>query len=288
MLSCLNFPYYHLVFDDTQTRWTYRIDAVLGIVLEKNKENIDIVEFISLEKAKAIALKDAGLENADMKIVFTKEELNRNQGTPCYLLEFYTSKYQYYYKIDAKTGSILDGGHYILLTNAKKIAINDAGCATKVSFTEEKLVDGGIKTPYYHLVFDDTQTRWTYRIDAVLGIVLGKNKENIGTVEFISLEKAKSIAVSDAGLGSMDMKIVFTKEVLNRNQGTPCYLIDFYTANYQYFYKINAVTGDILEKMGEPLSKPTSDTKPVLPNSSIPEADTKPVLPDSSMPENRR
>ncbi|NLM06783.1 MAG: PepSY domain-containing protein, partial [Tissierellia bacterium] len=126
MLSCLNFPYYHLVFDDTQTRWTYRIDAVLGIVLEKNKENIDIVEFISLEKAKAIALNDAGLENADMKIVFTKEELNRNQGTPCYLLEFYTSKYQYYYKIDAKTGSILDGGHYILLTNAKKIAINDA------------------------------------------------------------------------------------------------------------------------------------------------------------------
>lgn len=61
-----------------------------------------------------------------------------------------------------------------------------------VVYTEETLVDGGIKTPYYRLVFADTQTRWTYRIDAVLGSVLEKNQENIGTQEFISLEEAKS------------------------------------------------------------------------------------------------
>ena len=36
------------------------------------------------------ALKDAKLDELVQKIVFTREELNRNQGKPCYLLEFYT------------------------------------------------------------------------------------------------------------------------------------------------------------------------------------------------------
>ena len=42
------------------------------------------------------------------KIVFTREELNRNSGKPCYILEFYTAKKQYSYKVDAKNGSIME------------------------------------------------------------------------------------------------------------------------------------------------------------------------------------
>ena len=38
--------------------------------------------------------------------MFTREELNRNSGKPCYILEFYTAKKQYSYKVDAKDGSI--------------------------------------------------------------------------------------------------------------------------------------------------------------------------------------
>ena len=49
-------------------------------------------EFIGLEKAKQIALEDAGLDETAQKIVFTREELSRNQGKPCYILEFYTDK----------------------------------------------------------------------------------------------------------------------------------------------------------------------------------------------------
>jgi len=49
-------------------------------------------EFIGLEKAKQIALKDAGLDETAQKIVFTREELSRNSGKPCYILEFYTDK----------------------------------------------------------------------------------------------------------------------------------------------------------------------------------------------------
>ena len=62
---------------------------------------------LSLEEAKKIALKDAKLDELAQKIVFTREELSRNQGKPCYLLEFYTGTNQYFYQIDAKSGSII-------------------------------------------------------------------------------------------------------------------------------------------------------------------------------------
>ena len=64
-------------------------------------------EFIGLEKAKQIALEDAGLDEAGQKIVFTREELSRNSGKPCYILEFYTDKCAYSYKVDAVSGDII-------------------------------------------------------------------------------------------------------------------------------------------------------------------------------------
>ena len=307
-------PYYQLVFADAKTQWTYRIDAVLGNVLEKQQKEIVTTDFISLEEAKKIALedagldeatqkivftreelsrnqgkpcyllefytgtnqyfyqidaksgsiiyagkfitlseakkialKDAGLDEATQKIVFTREELNRNQGKPCYLLEFYTGTNQYFYQIDAKSGSIIYAGKFITLSEAKKIALDDAGCKDKVSFTEENLVSGGIKTPYYQLVFADAKTQWTYRIDAVLGNVLEKQQKEIVTTDFISLEEAKKIALKDAGLDEATQKIVFTREELSRNQGKPCYILEFYTAKKQYSYKVDAKDGSILE-----------------------------------------
>ena len=240
-------PYYRLVFADAKTQWTYRLDAVLGIVLEKQQKEIVTTDFISLDEAKKIALKDAGLDETAQKIVFTREELSRNSGKPCYILEFYTAKKQYSYKVDAKNGSIMEAYHFILLADAKKIALDDAGVNVKVVFTTEELVAGGIKTPYYRFVFADAKTQWTYRIDAVLGTVLEKQQKEIVTTDFISLEEAKEIALKDAGLNEATQKIVFTREELNRNSGKPCYILEFYTAEKQYSYKVDAKDGSIME-----------------------------------------
>ena len=247
-------PYYRFVFADTKTQWTYRIDAVLGIVLEKKQKETattesDTADFISLEEAKKIALKDAGLDEATQKIVFIREELNRNQGKPCYILEFYTAKKQYSYKVDAKNGSIMEAYHFILLADAKKIALDDAGVSEKVTFTEETLVAGGIKSPYYYFAFESASARWTYKIDAVLGVIMDKTCDKIipPAPEFIGLEKAKQIALEDAGLDEATQKIVFTREELNRNSGKPCYILEFYTAKKQYSYKVDAKNGSIIE-----------------------------------------
>ena len=259
-------PYYRLVFADAKTQWTYRIDAVLGTVLEKQQKEIVTTDFISLEEAKEIALKDAGLNEATQKIVFTREELSRNSGKPCYILEFYTAKKQYSYKVDAKNGSIIEAYHFILLADAKKIALDDAGVNVKVVFTTEELVAGGIKSPYYYFAFESDSARWTYKIDAVLGVIMDKTCDKIIPLapEFIGLEKAKQIALEDAGLDEATQKIVFTREELSRNQGKPCYILEFYTDKCAYSYKVDAVSGDILEKNIEwrslQESEPVSET----------------------------
>ena len=255
---------YRFVFADTKTQWTYRIDAVLGTVLEKQQKEIVATDFISLEEAKEIALKDAGLDEATQKIVFTREELNRNSGKPCYILEFYTAKKQYSYKVDAKDGSILEAYHFILLADAKKIALDDAGVSEKVTFTEETLVAGGIKSPYYSFAFESDTARWTYKIDAVLGSIMDKTYDKIVSPapEFIGLEKAKQIALKDAGLDETAQKIVFTREELSRNSGKPCYILEFYTDKCAYSYKVDAVSGEIIGKKTEWFSRQESETVP--------------------------
>ena len=225
---------------------------------------VSVSKFISLEEAKKIALKDAKLDELAQKIVFTREELSRNQGKPCYILEFYTGTNQYFYQIDAKSGSIIYAGKFITLSEAKKIALDDAGVSEKVTFTEETLVAGGIKSPYYYFAFESASARWTYKIDAVLGVIMDKTCKKIipPAPKFIGLEKAKQIALGDAGLDETAQKIVFTREELSRNQGKPCYILEFYTAKKQYSYKIDAISGEIIGKKTEWFSRQESEAVP--------------------------
>ena len=231
-------PYFYFVFNNDAIQWTYRIDATLGIVLEKS----EVTLLISLRKAREIALTDAGIKDEN-EATFTKEELNRSTDRPCWILEFYTEKYQYSYKIDAKTGEIVFSTRYISMAKAKTIALSDAefSDSNKVVFTVEKLVDGGIKTPYYLFVFNNGFTQWTYRIDATDGSVMYRNEE----VLMVSLDKAKEIALADAEIPK-GVEVVFTKEILSRNSGRPCWILEFYTEKHQFSYKVDAKTGEVI------------------------------------------
>ncbi len=236
--SGIKTPYFYFVFNNDAIQWTYRIDATLGIVLEKS----EVTLLISLRKAREIALNDAGITDEN-EATFTKEELNRSTDRPCWILEFYTEKYQYSYKIDAKTGEIVFSTRYISIAKAKTIALSDAefSDSNKVVFTVEELVDGGIKTPYFYFVFNNVFTQWTYRIDATDGSVMYRNKE----VLMVSMDKAKEIALADAEIPK-GVEVVFTKEILSRNSGRPCWILEFYTEKYQYSYKVDAKTGEVI------------------------------------------
>ena len=76
---------------------------------------------------------------------------------------------------------------------------------------------------------------------------------------FLALDKAKQIALGDAGLDEAMQEIVFTREELNRNSGKPNYVLEFYTDRCAYSYKVDAVSGDILEKNTKWLSRQESE-----------------------------
>ena len=237
----VKYPYYRLVFNDKHTQWTYLINAVNGDILEKN----EVALFISLEEAKAIALKHSGIDNQGgaIKVVFTREELSRNQGRPCWVLEFYTAEFQYVYKIDAKTCEIILADYHIDIRKAKEIALTDAGMYAdvgRITFTVEEYAGGGIKTPYFYFVFNNATTQWTYRIDAISGGILEKSESTL----FISLQRAREIALNDAAIADAG-EATFTKEELNRSiDDRPCWILEFYTEERQFVYKIDAKSGE--------------------------------------------
>ena len=76
---------------------------------------------------------------------------------------------------------------------------------------------------------------------------------------FLALDKAKQIALEDAGLDETAQKIVFTREEMSRNSGKPCCVLEFYTDGCAYSYKVDAVSGDILKKNIEWLSRQESE-----------------------------
>ena len=65
----------------------------------------------------------------------------------------------------------------------------------------------------------------------------------------ITLEEAKSIALTDSGFAEAD--VVFKKAALDTDDGVEIYEIDFTNGGYEYEYDINPKTGAILEKSKE-------------------------------------
>ena len=63
-------------------------------------------KFISVSKAKAIALAHAGV--SEKNVSFKKVKLEKDDGIYEYEVEFYVGNWEYEYSINAKTGKILD------------------------------------------------------------------------------------------------------------------------------------------------------------------------------------
>ncbi len=163
-----------------------------GVGNQPDKEEDSTVQSqeVSLDGAKAAALKDAGLSESD--VTFKKTELDYDHGTQVYDIEFYTSDTEYEYEIDASSGTVLEknieqfqiqtnpansainssSNNYIGVDRAKEIALNHAQLnESDVQFVKAKLEndDDGVE---YEIEFYSGRTEYDYTIDAVSGNII--------------------------------------------------------------------------------------------------------------------
>ena len=76
--------------------------------------------------------------------------------------------------------------------------------------------------------------------------------ETAASRHYISMDKAKSITLKDAGL--RPSFVTFEKALLKKDDGKIIYEIEFFTSTYEYEYEVDAYTGAILSKDVDPLS----------------------------------
>ncbi len=144
----------------------------------------------------------------------------------------------------------------ISLDDAKNTALSDAGvCAADVTYTKDRLdYDDGISV--YDIEFYTANQSYDYEIDATTGAIREKSTESFqspagtnagvqNSGSYIDADAAKSIALSHAGLSSSD--VTFSKTKLEMDDGYTCYEVEFYYGRTEYDYKIDAVSGNILE-----------------------------------------
>ena len=188
---------------------------------------------ITKAEAKIVALKDAGLSEAEASALRTRLEFD--DGRFQYEVDFYNNGTEYEYLIQAKNGEII----------AKDIDGKGNG--------NPDMQDAGNQPSA------DENSSVQPREDAENQPAANGN--NTAQPQEDSLDEAKAAALRDAGLSDSD--VTFKKTELDHSHGTQVYDIEFYTSDTKYDYEIDASNGTVLEKNIEQFqiqANPTTDS----------------------------
>ena len=223
---------------------------------------------IGAEKAKEIALQHAGVSASNA--VFVKAEREYDDGRLTYDVDFYAGNKEYDYEILAADGTILSydadiEGYRIPSTTstgtdigaekAKEIALQHAGVSASnaVFVKAEREYDDGRLT--YDVDFYAGNKEYDYEILAADGTILSYDADIEGyripsstsssSSGYISVERAKEIALQHAGLSSSGVN--FVKAEFDHDDGRAEYEIEFHHNFREYEYTIDAASGTILE-----------------------------------------
>ena len=173
---------------------------------------------ITKAEAKIVALKDAGLSEAEASAL--RARLEFDDGRFQYKVDFYSNGTEYEYLIQAKNGEIIARD-----IDGKGNGNNDMQDIGNQYATDENSF---------------VQPRKDAENQAAAS---GDSKAQ---PQDDSLDEAKAAALKDAGLSESD--VTFKKTELDHSHGTQVYDIEFYTSDIEYEYEIDASNGTLLEK----------------------------------------
>ncbi len=219
-----------LPINDINLLLSGRQDGMQGVSLEGTASS---GEYIGEEKAKPIALVDAGIEES--AATFIKAKLDFDDGRMVYEVDFYAGSNEYEYEIDALTGEIVsrdmdtEGLPPVPSTPSPSTPPPTPAPSVK-PVTPSPVIPTPTPTP-------------TPPPSSAPDVPSAKPSPSETT--YIGEEQAKAIALTHAGLTEADVTHMSVK--LERDDGYMTYEVEFRQGRIEYEYEIDSLTGDILE-----------------------------------------
>lgn len=204
-------PHYDIEFGYNGFEYDYEIAVDDGAVLKAEKE---------AEKVEA-PVKEKTPEKSEMPVSKEDKSNNNNNG-------------------------------YISVEAAKQKALDDAGVKAEDAVFLKAYYDSDDLVPHFEIKFESNGYEYEYEIKASDGSVLEKDidkernsvKTTFASKEYISAEKAKSIAYDHASVKAADVK--FSKAELDRDDLIAHYDVEFVVGDFEYEYEINAESGKVI------------------------------------------
>lgn len=166
---------------------------------------------IGLDKGVNVALQDAGFKSDEVDNLTA--HYDSDDGIATYEVSFTSGEIEYEYTVKASDGTILE---------ADRETIKPAAAQAAKTVQEVKPVQ---------------EAKPAQEV---------QQQPSEPTSKYIGVDKAKSIALGDAGVKSSEA--TFTKAKLDKEDGVAVYEIEFYSGGIEYEYEISASSGKILDK----------------------------------------
>ncbi len=260
-------PYYELEFTANGFEFECIVNALNGKVVRFEKEKDDarhhatgdelrpdkphnphkpatIDEFITLDEAKEIALNHANLTAEDVK--FKDRDLDLEDGTPYYELEFVTAENEYEYKIHAVTGEIIESECEPIEEDD-----DDRHHHHKDEGFNKNDDDEECQKPSNPIPTEPEESKPTLETKPVPSEPTEEKPETTKPEftkpekEFIDIEDAKNEALNHAG--THKDKVKFDKLELDEDDGKHRFEIEFEDNDFEYEYEVDAESGKILD-----------------------------------------
>jgi len=196
--------------------------AIIVFAAIQASAGIDENKSIGMDKGVNVALEDAGFKAEEVENL--SAHYDTEEGISVYEVSFTAGDYEYEYVVRASNGKIIEADRD---ASERKTEIKDSSKDNMQSS-------------------DSTSSSNSETNEMVGKSANTSAPSSNSSSSYIGIDKAKSIALKDAGLSASS--VTFTKAKLDREDGIRVYEIEFFTRDMEYEYEINATSGKIKDK----------------------------------------